>query len=196
MEKKLNKCKWCGKLRQKYPSHSWKTYLSRKFCSASCGAKHQFRNGMSDKHRKAIGEGQKGKPTWNSGTATIKQCIQCGDDYKAIGARKHTGLYCSMKCRSEFSYQNKDRDKEIYYKKVWRVKHSQSLYELPNYDKRGRIDLREDAYNLDHIIPIIYGYENKISPEEIGDIGNLKFIPAMENHKKSRGYKCQKEMIE
>ena len=56
--------------------------------------------------------------------------------------------------------------------------------------------MREDAYNLDHIIPIIYGYENKISPEEIGDIGNLKFIPAMENHKKSRGYKCQKEMIE
>jgi hypothetical protein len=192
MEKRLQNCKWCGKVRQKGNTQSWPDYLSRNFCSNKCGAKHQFQNGMSKEHKEAISKGQRGKPAWNSGTVTIKQCIQCGKDYKAPGVKKHISLYCSMKCRSDFSYQNKDKKKQRYYLEVWRITNSQSLHELPNHDKRGRIDLNENAYNLDHIIPIIYGYENNILSKEIGDIKNLQFIPAMENHKKSKGYKCQK----
>jgi hypothetical protein len=38
--------------------------------------------------------------------------------------------------------------------------------------------------HLDHIIPISYGWKNKISPEKMGNIKNLQFIPWEENYKK------------
>lgn len=56
---------------------------------------------------------------------------------------------------------------------------------LEHNEKRGRVDLLEDAYHLDHIIPMEYGFANKIPPEHIGHICNLRFIPAKENMLKS-----------
>src|SRR6056300_690902 len=141
-----------------------------------------------EEFKKKISAALKGKPAWNSGTATIKECINCGDEYKSIGKRKLTSKYCSMQCRVEYENSGRDIDKIEYYKQVWKITESQPLYELNGYDetKRTRIDLDENAYNIDHIIPIIYGYENNIPPEEVGNIKNLQFIPAIENHKKSK----------
>ena len=39
---------------------------------------------------------------------------------------------------------------------------------------------------LPTVIPIIYGYKHGIPPEIIGNINNLWFISALENHKKSK----------
>lgn len=141
-----------------------------------------------DEFKKKISDSFKGKPAWNSGTATIKECINCGDEYKSIGKRKLTSKYCSMQCRVEYENSEKDIDKIEYYKQVWKITESQPLYELSGYDetKRTRIDLDENAYHIDHIIPIIYGYENNIPPEEIGNIKNLQFIKAIQNHKKGK----------
>lgn len=141
-----------------------------------------------DEFRKKVSDSFKGKPTWNAGTVIIKECINCGVEYKAIGKRKLTGKYCSMQCRVEYENTGKDVDKIEYYKQVWKITESQPLYELDGYDetKRTRIDLNENAYHIDHIVPIIYGYENNIPPHEIGNIKNLQFIKAIKNHKKSR----------
>lgn len=142
-----------------------------------------------EEFKKKISAAFKGKPAWNSETATIKECINCGDEYKSIGKRKLTSKYCSMQCRVEFAYTSEtDIDKLEYYKAVHRITESQPLELLDGYDesKRTRIDLNENAYHIDHIIPIIYGYENNIPPEEIGNIKNLQFIPAIENHRKSK----------
>jgi|TARA_Y100000310_G_C20400211_1_gene677044 hypothetical protein len=144
---------------------------------------------MSDEHRKAIGDSQRGKPTWNSGMAMVKECIHCGKEFKAAGKkRQKQAKFCSMDCRCEYAYNNKDKEKMSYYREVWKLTKQQSIETLENSDKRGRIDLMEDAYNLDHTIPIIYGYENNIPPHEIADISNLRFIPALDNHKKNRKY--------
>ena len=190
--RQLKKCLHCNSEMVKPKTTSWPRYQNeKKFCSAKCGALNQFKNGMSDEHRAAIGNGQKGKPTWNSGTATIKECINCGNEYKAIGKRKLTSKYCSMQCRVEFAYTKEtDIDKLEYYKAVHKITESQSLELLDGYDesKRTRIDINENAYHIDHIIPIIYGYENNIPPEEMGNRKNLQFIPAIENHKKSKSY--------
>ena len=141
-----------------------------------------------EEFRKKISDTFKGKPAWNSGTATIKECINCGSEYKSIGKRKHTSKYCSMQCRVEYENSEKDIDKIEYYKQVWKITESQPLELLEGYDinKRTRIDLDENAYHIDHIVPIIYGYENNIPPEELGNIKNLQFIKAIENHRKSK----------
>jgi len=142
---------------------------------------------MSDEQKKAISESLKGKPSWNTGMAMIKECINCGKEFKVLGKkRQQVAKFCSMDCRCEYAYDNKDVEKMSYYREVWNLTNKQPIETLENYDKRGRIDLMEDAYNLDHITPIIYGYENNIPPHEIADISNLRFIPALDNHKKGR----------
>lgn len=77
-------------------------------------------------------------------------------------------------------------DREKYYYNVIRVTNLQPIQELKHCEKRGRIDLVENAFHLDHIISICYGYEHNISPKIIGDISNLRFIPALENIKKGK----------
>ena len=73
----------------------------------------------------------------------------------------------------------KDLDKKLYYAMVWEVTESQPLYILENSDKRGW-----KSYHLDHIYPISMGFKEKISPEKIGNIKNLRFIHFEENIKK------------
>lgn len=77
-------------------------------------------------------------------------------------------------------------EKEKYYREVWKVTNKQPIDLLENADKRARICQDECAFHLDHIVPIIHGFENKISPDIIGNISNLRFIPAYENIKKGR----------
>ncbi len=70
----------------------------------------------------------------------------------------------------------KDLDKKLYYAMVWEVTEQQPLYILENSDKRGWKN-----HHLDHIYPISMGYKEKISPEKVGNIKNLRFIHYTEN---------------
>lgn len=73
---------------------------------------------------------------------------------------------------------------QLYRDKVLKITNKQDLKSLKNCNLRGRCGVK-GAYQLDHIIPIKYGYLNNISPEELGDISNLRFIPWFENRMKS-----------
>ena len=73
----------------------------------------------------------------------------------------------------------KDLDKKLYYARVWEVTESQPLHILENFDKRGWKN-----YHLDHIYPISKGFLEKIPPEKLGNIKNLRFIHHEENIKK------------
>lgn len=55
---------------------------------------------------------------------------------------------------------------------------------LENSDKLRGLCGVDGAYQLDHIIPIQYGFDNNIPPEIIGHIDNLQFIPWEENNAK------------
>jgi hypothetical protein len=69
-----------------------------------------------------------------------------------------------------------DLEKKFYYALVWEATEGQPLYVLENFDKRGWKN-----YHLDHIYPISKGFQEKISPEKIGNIKNLRFIHYTEN---------------
>lgn len=83
----------------------------------------------------------------------------------------------------------KDLEKRLYYIKVWCLTESQPLHVLRNHDKR--CFRGKNCYHLDHIIPIIYGYNNSIPVEKIGGMSNLRFIRSEVNMRK--GYKLTSE---
>ncbi len=73
----------------------------------------------------------------------------------------------------------KNMFRRLYYKKVWaltnKVKHL-----VKDIDKRCY-----KQYELDHIVPISYGYKNNISPTLIASIDNLQMLKYKENREKS-----------
>lgn len=76
----------------------------------------------------------------------------------------------------------KNLDKRLYYIKVWIITESQPLSKLKNASKR--CFRGKNCYHLDHRVPIIHGYNNGIPPEQIGGMGNLRFIRAEANMRK------------
>jgi hypothetical protein len=73
-----------------------------------------------------------------------------------------------------------------YYKKVWFITNSNDLTTLENYELRGRVDIDDNAYHLDHIYSISVGYLNDVDPEIIGNIENLQMLPWKENITKGK----------
>ena len=82
-------------------------------------------------------------------------------------------------------YVEKYPKKQFYKREVWKYTYGNDLSILENFDKRGRCGV-DGAYQIDHIMSINYGWENKVPPQEIGHIRNLKMIPWQENRKKGK----------
>ena len=76
----------------------------------------------------------------------------------------------------------KDLEKRLYYLQVWTITESQPLHVLRNYEKR--CFRGASCFHLDHIIPIIHGFLNKIPAEKIGSLTNLRFIRSTVNMRK------------
>lgn len=87
-----------------------------------------------------------------------------------------------------------------YRKKVRKETRKQPLHQLDNYDHRGK-----GSFHLDHIVSIAYGFHNKIEPELIGNICNLRYLWYADNISKRDyltndswdviSYMIEKEMI-
>jgi hypothetical protein len=78
-------------------------------------------------------------------------------------------------------------DYKLYHREVWKYTNQNDITILENYDKRGKTGV-EGAYHLDHKFSISRGYIEGISPDLIGSIKNLQFIPWQENVSKQN--KC------
>lgn len=73
---------------------------------------------------------------------------------------------------------------KTYKARVHAITRSQDISILENSDKPRGLCGVEGAYQLDHIISITHGFKNGISPEVIGNIKNLQFLPWKENRTK------------
>lgn len=70
--------------------------------------------------------------------------------------------------------------KRKYRTNVTRItKNNIKTYGLENYHLVDKY-----TYNVDHIVPVMYGFNNGIPEEKIGDIRNLRVICKIENIKK------------
>jgi hypothetical protein len=79
-------------------------------------------------------------------------------------------------------WANTKDDRQLYYLEVIRETKKQDLVSLDNYKKIGPTN--SGGYHVDHIYPKSKGYDNKIPPQLIGDIKNLRIIPGYDNVKK------------
>jgi len=108
--------------------------------------------------------------------------------FKHFNRRGENNAYIKYVLKTEGityeEYQKRLTDKEKYYREVIRITRLQNITLLDNHEKRAKAP-QEHAYHLDHIYPVIKGFENRVPPEIIGDISNLRFIPWKENLYKS-----------
>lgn len=102
----------------------------------------------------------------NLGTAEFKKRIE-----KTRNTFEKKGIWVPLNDMSDY---------KLYHRKVWEITNQNDLSQIKNYEKRGRAG-QPGAFHLDHKFSISRGYIEKISPEIIGSIKNLEFIPWEEN---------------
>lgn len=119
-------------------------------------------------------------------------------DMKFVTTPSNKKRYCSKKCSSkdiDRSYMNSEKYKDSLrketteeYKRYSNLVHklSHRTYEIykeeinPNNFVRGLAG-EIDAYHLDHIISVKFGFDNNISPEEMSRKENLQMLPWKDN---------------
>lgn len=93
---------------------------------------------------------------------------------------KNNPMYGKKPWNWNISIKNKT-EFEKYKRDVWLItKKNKHLIENYNENIQGRAGIK-GAHQIDHIVSIIFGYKNNISPEKIGHYINLQFIPWEEN---------------
>ncbi|QQV89026.1 hypothetical protein [Providencia phage PSTRCR_121] len=115
-------------------------------------------------------------------------CNHCRTRITGKGNRNGSGnkgkILETMRGENHPRWNPNKTEKRQYTYLVNKASEKYDLSVLPNYDKPRGICGQEGVYQLDHIIPIQYGFDNDIDPEIIGHIKNLQFIPWELNNEK------------
>ncbi len=83
-------------------------------------------------------------------------------------------------------YREYDMDDLLKYRSaVYSYTRLNDLASLEGWEKRGRLDLKPDAYHLEHKYSVLQGFKNNISPSIIGSRYNLEMVCGRQNIKKS-----------
>lgn len=125
----------------------------------------------------------------------------CVNDVIFLDYTRGYRKFCSIKCsknptqlkKNGFIKENtpKDESKIEYYKAVRRATYnSYKKYKYIINPDNLKIGLNGsgDVYQLDHIIPIIEGYNRNINPNIIGHRKNLQMLHWVENRSKDQSY--------
>lgn len=123
-----------------------------------------------------------GKELGLTGSFIDKYLDKCGYR-RSVSEGVSVGLVKRYRGTSYDKYLDIQNDFKKYKNDVMKITRQQPINELTNYDKRGKSGV-EGFYHLDHKYSILEGFKNGISPDIIGGIMNLEFIPWKENIKK------------
>jgi hypothetical protein len=105
----------------------------------------------------------------------------CISKYGVDNVRKSEHFHILMVEKGKHIPKDQKSDFQIYKEVVNKITQSQNIEELDNFDKRGRLDLDQNAFHLDHKISKQFGFLNNIPTYIIGNIHNLEFIEARLN---------------
>lgn len=154
------KCEYCNKNREIYSNNK------SKLC-ASCAGK-KIHNSL-ELHDSKV---------W------ISPCKTCNEirTYTHIKSWKQRRDNC-VSCSQITNTNHYNAEYRKYRGKVWTETNKQPISILENFNKRGRSG-NTGAYQLDHIISIKNGFDNKIEPCVIGNIVNLQMLTWEDNRKK------------
>jgi len=102
--------------------------------------------------------------------------------------RGSNNFYCSKECKQKccvFNQRKYPKGSNKYEKYRTEVYYLSNQNFRKHYYQINPENLRRGKdYHLDHIYPVIKGFENNIAPEIIADPSNLQILPAKENIKK------------
>lgn len=157
----------------------------QKFCSLSCAQTGKFNNAKRKEVRKKLSENHHKKGKTNIEVYGVEKTKELKEKASIRMTGKKMPKWVGKKISRAKREKNGTTDWESwrgYYSFVWSETNKQPIHLLENFNKRGRWG--KDVYHLDHIISVKKGYEMGIDYREIGNIKNLRFIPAVENIKK------------
>ena len=101
----------------------------------------------------------------------------------------------TMEDRGYFTPLKEKSDVMKYYHLVWYFTNQNDLSTLEHFDKRGRANINNETYHLDHKYSIAQGYVDGMLPEVIGSLCNLEFIPCIDNIKKRHNCTISKKVL-
>ena len=107
--------------------------------------------------------------------------LQCnfydGNKYKALLSLSESNRTIIKEVYPELfkTKRKKKKEKLEYYNKCWKIT-EQNAPLIKDIEKR-----KFKSYDIDHIVPISYGYRNNIPAELIGSLENLRMLPNKEN---------------
>jgi 5-methylcytosine-specific restriction endonuclease McrA len=145
-----------------------------------------------------------------SKTGQFKPCVVCSKNIWVIPSRNDKRITCSRNCmRRDPVYKEKLKNVDRSYMKTENYKLATRNPDRPEY-KRYQYEVQkiteenyikyidkinpfgytrtlcgvENGWQLDHKIPIRYGFDNDIEPNIIAAVENLQMLPWVENVKK------------
>jgi hypothetical protein len=155
---------------------------------------------ISDETRRKISESKKGHTPWNRGKTSLDDDrIQSGTQNGMFG-RNHTENTKDKISATLLSKHDQDlQDKfERYRRQVARLteKTYVEFYQSINPENYPRTLCGvQGGYQLDHIVPVKYGFENNIPANLLAEKYNLQVIPWQENRSKWDGLTEQAQAI-
>lgn len=175
-------------LKEKYKINRWLIYKKFKI------------NNIKDNTSKRFFKAKYGKRTYkkfyiDSSKKYIRNLNFFIKKYKArLGWYKYYHYLRLLKRTNLKHYQNKNKNfktkfkkrcisEQQYYNQVWNITRKQNLKSLKFYKLS-----KKHLFSLDHKISINYGFTHNISPEIIGSLENLQYIPIKLNSSKNK--KC------
>lgn len=109
-------------------------------------------------------------------------------DENGLNSYQRSAIKAAITKYGSFGDLNKSKQFRRYRNQVLKITMSQPLNRLSDFEKRGAVGRCGDPHHIDHIVSVAFGFTNHVDPNIIGNIMNLRMLPAKENQ--AKGAKC------
>lgn len=109
-------------------------------------------------------------------------------DENGLNAYDRAAIKAAITKYGAYGDLNRTKQFRRYRNQVLKITLSQPLNRLEYFDRRGAVGKVDDPHHIDHIVSVAFGFVNNVPPEIIGNISNLRMLPAKLNQ--TKGARC------